>query len=311
MSVSNRVVESWLQNVPGFHGVVVDRVEQFAGGASNITCKVSLRESGTAAVVLRLQRDRGIFEPYDVLREAEVLRKLAPSAIPVPGLIAVEPDVAVLGAPFAVMEFVDAPHMGEAGADADYGAFTGVVAQIHQVEWRKLGLDFLATSDSAREATLTEVESVAGRMESFGCADDPLLREAVALLRRCAPTDGSLAFCQGDINVFNYLFRKKKVVAVVDWEQARISDPRSDIGQLVALSHLKGAPFGRAEDAGFVRAYEAVTGASLANMAYFRAFWLFQLGVIHDGWVAFNGSSPWYNRRDLDALLKQALAELA
>ena len=35
------------------------------------------------------------------------------------------------------------------------------------------------------------------------------------------PGDGRLALCQGDINVFNYLFRDREVVGVVDWEQAR------------------------------------------------------------------------------------------
>jgi hypothetical protein len=38
------------------------------------------------------------------------------------------------------------------------------------------------------------------------------------------------------------------LVGVVDWEQALISDPRSDVGQLVALSHLRGAaPYGPPE----------------------------------------------------------------
>lgn len=305
-----QAVEHWLQQVPELRGSRVERIEPFPGGASNITCKVLLRAVPTAAVVLRLQRDRGIFEPYDVLREAEVLKRLAQSTVPVPRVLATEADPSILGAPFALMKFVDAPHMGEAGAEADYAAFTTAVSEIHRVEWHALGLDFLGVPNSARDATLIEVESVAARMDAFGCSDDGLLVEALAVLRATVPADGRFAFCQGDINVYNYLFRAKKVVAVVDWEQARISDPRSDVGQLVALSHLKGAPFGPAEEAGFVRAYESVSAAKLTGMAYFRAFWLFQLGVIHDGWVAFNGSSPWYNRADLDALLAQALAEL-
>ena len=89
-----------------------------------------------------------------------------------------------------------------------------------------------------------------------------------------------------------------------------ISQLQDDIGQLVALSHLKGAPFGAANEAGFVRAYEAASGRSLREMEYFRAFWLFQLGVIHEGWVAFNGSSPWYSRADLDPLLARSIEEI-
>jgi aminoglycoside phosphotransferase (APT) family kinase protein len=99
-------------------------------------------------------------------------------------------------------------------------------------------------------------------------------------------------------------------VAVVDWEQARISDPRGDIGQLVALSHLKGAPFGPARTLPFVQMYEAASERELAHLEWFRARWLWELGVIYHGWRSFNGSEPWYTWVDLDALLTASLAEI-
>ena len=302
-------LQTWLRKLPDFESTAVQSITAFSGGASNITCKVSF-EVGNP-VVLRLQRDRGIFEPYDVLREARVLEHLAPSSVPVPAVLATEADSEVLGAPFAILEFVDAPHMGEAGVGADYGAFTAMVAQIHGLDWRALGLDFLGVPASSAAAIGLELETVADRMVAFGCANDDLLNEALRALRKTVPDDGRMTLCQGDINVYNYLFRQRKVVTVVDWEQARLSDPRSDVGQLVALSHLKGAPFGPVSDAGFVRAYEAASGERVDGMEFFRAFWLFQLGVIHDGWVAFNGSSPWYGRKELDSLLSLALDELS
>jgi aminoglycoside phosphotransferase (APT) family kinase protein len=125
------------------------------------------------------------------------------------------------------------------------------------------------------------------------------------------PGNGRLALCQGDINIFNYLFLGEDVVAVVDWEQARISDPRSDVGQLVALSHLKGAPFGPADSQSFVHAYGAASGKAVTGMGYFRARWLFELGVIYHGWKRFNNSEPWYTWEHLAELLEQSLAELA
>lgn len=74
------------------------------------------------------------------------------------------------------------------------------------------------------------------------------------------------------------------MVGVVDWEQALISDPRSDIVQLVALSHLRGAaPYGPPNENLFVQLYEAVTGETLESMELFRARWLFQLGVVYYG----------------------------
>ena len=143
-------------------------------------------------------------------------------------------------------------------------------------------------NQSVRAAVLREVEAVAARMPAFGCEDEPLLVRALAALRESAPGDGRLQLCQGDINIFNYLFRGGEVVAVVDWEQAHIGDARSDVGQLVALSHLKGAPFGPAGEASFVQAYQAAAGIELPHMDYFRALWLFELGVIYPNMDRFS-----------------------
>ena len=302
--------EPWLRRLPRFGGATVRGIAVADGGASNITCRVEVSSGEFAAVALRVQRDRGIFEPYDVIREGEVLRKLANSAVPVPRMLGSEPDRGVLGAPFIVMEWVDAPHMGIA-PDASFPAFTTAVVEVHRLDWRALGLEFLGVPRDARVAVLGEVEAVAARMPAFGCEDEKLLVRALASLREKAPGDGRLQLCQGDINIFNYLFRGGQVVAVVDWEQARIGDARSDVGQLVALSHLKGAPFGPAEQMPFVQAYQAASGRELANMAYFRALWLFELGVIYRGWMAFNESQPWYTWERLTELLEASLAEIA
>ncbi|MCC7364990.1 MAG: phosphotransferase family protein [Dehalococcoidia bacterium] len=302
-------VEAWLrERLPAFAAARVTRVTALDGGASNITCRVDL--AGAPSLVVRVQRERGIFEPYDVLREGEVLRRLAKSSVPVPAVIASEADPAWLGAPFIVLEYVNAPHMGVAGPEASFAAFVAAVANIHAQDWRALDLGFLGVPASARDAVRGEVTAVAARMPSFGIGDDARLVAARDLLLAAAPDDGELALCQGDINVFNYLFRAGEVVCVVDWEQARIGDPRSDIGQLVALGHLKGAPFGPAGAQPFVLAYQQAAGRELRNMAYFRAFWLWQLAIIHHGWVAFSGSQPWYTLDHVTELLGLALAEL-
>lgn len=301
--------EPWLRRLDGFAEARVETIVPAEGGASNITCRVEVAGGRFRAVGLRMQRERGIFEPYDVIREGRVIQMLRESTTPVPLMLGAEPDRKPLGAPFIVMEWIDAPHMGMA-RDASYATFTNAVANIHRQDWRALKLDFLGAPASGREAVREEVEAVAARMPAFGCDDDPLLAGALGVLRRTAPGDGQLCLCQGDINVFNYLFRDGEVVGVVDWEQAHIGDLRSDVGQLVALSHLKGAPFGPAEQTPFVQAYQAASGQELSRMEYFRAFWLFQLGVIYHGWIAFNESEPWYSWGRLTELLEASLAEI-
>jgi aminoglycoside phosphotransferase (APT) family kinase protein len=97
---------------------------------------------------------------------------------------------------------------------------------------------------------------------------------------------------------------------VVDWEQALISDPRSDIAQLVALSHLSGAaPYGPPNENLFVQLYEAATGETIESMELFRARWLFQLGVVYHGWKAY-GTEPWFTWVQVQDLLTRSVAEL-
>ena len=309
MAPSPESFQRWLRLQPNFETAVVRSIQPVDGGASNITCHAALETTSVTSVALRVQRDRGIFQPYDVVREGEVLRRLHGSAVPVPALIASEPDTRYLGAPFIVMQWIDAPHMGLA-PDASFAAYTRTVVAIHNLDWRALGLDFLGVPANASAALRNEITAVANRMDAFGCTADPLLIRARDTLLRTIPTDGHLTLCQGDINVFNYLFRGGEVVSVVDWEQARISDPRSDVGQLVALSHLKGAPFGPVSEQSFVQAYAATAGGPLSGMEFFRALWLFELGVIYHGWVSLNASEPWYSLDHVTGLLEAALAEL-
>jgi aminoglycoside phosphotransferase (APT) family kinase protein len=129
-------------------------------------------------------------------------------------------------------------------------------------------------------------------------------------VRGTAPSEGRLSLCQGDPNPFNYLFRDGRVVAVVDWEQARVSDPRSDIAQLIALAHLRGAaPFGPVRDDPFAQLFEAASGEAIDGLELFRAFWLLQLGVVFHGWKAF-GIEPWFTWSQIEELLPLALSEL-
>lgn len=303
---------AWLRRLAGCERARALAMRPVAGGASNLTFRVPLAHAPLPAVALRLQRERGIFEPYDVAREAAVLRRLAPSPVPVPRVLGVEPDAAVLGAPFAVLEWVDAPHMGEA-ADARVGldAHAAMMARIHALDWRALGLGRVLDVPDPASAERRWLERTAARMERFPGADDPLLRRALAVLRESAPAAAELALCHGDVNVFNYLVRDGEVVAVVDWEQARIGDPRADAAQLPALAHLRGAPFGPVRDQPSVRLWERARGAGATRgLEWFRARWLFELGVIHRGWTAFNDDEPWYSRALLAELLERALDEV-
>ena len=141
-----------------------------------------------------------------------------------------------------------APEADFATFAADLPAFAAALAAIHAIDWRAVGLDFLAYR--------VRPPKIQGRGRSRCAAHVGvrLRRRALTALLASTPSGGRLALCHGDPNPFNYLFRGQQVVGVVDWEQAPISDPRSDIGQLVSLSHLRGAaPYGPPSENPFVQ----------------------------------------------------------
>ncbi len=317
MVLKKQIVELWLRKQNGFEKVVLGDVSIVAGGASNSTWKIELENAPVKSIALRLQREHGIFEPYSISREAAILSALQGTDIPVPFVFGVEEGIDLLGAPFFVMEWVDAKHMGEvdlheAGPNI-FTAFVETVGRIHKIDWKLPSFSFIDVPDSLETSNLRELAVIERRMRQFPGAEEAdggLLPHTLNVLKKYVPSDGVLAFCQGDINIHNYLVRTGKIVSVVDWEQARIGDARSDLGQLIALSNLRGASFSDPNKMPFISLYEDLNNVSVMGMEYFRARWLFELGVIYYGWRHFNESDPWFQWELLKELLGLALNSL-
>lgn len=299
-------VTGWLRRLDGFDRATIAAVTPL-DGYSSINRRLDLVGAPVDRLVLKVQPESGIFEPYDVLREAAVLRGLARTAVPVPQVLAEERGAGPLGAPFFAMSWIDAPHMGAAADDRAYERFFEMVARVHSVDWDAAGLGVLGVPDSPAAGFRAEVDLVAERMRRQG-VQDPLLLEAHERLSSVVPTPGRLGLCQGDVNVFNYLVRDGEVVGVVDWEQARISDPRSDLGQLLTLLLLlEAVPFGPADDDPTAARYRQAAGIDVEGLEPFRALWLFQLGFIHRAYVAGKGEAPWYSWDRVAELLPRSL----
>ena len=306
-------VESWIRRLDGFADSSVRDIERVSDGYSNISWRLELEGAPVSAALLRQQPEHGIFEPYDLVREARVLEALADTAVPVPRVLGWDAEGSTLGAPIVLLEWIDAPHLGAAppeDAAGGFGAFVEMLVEIHHVDWKAAGLAFLGVPASPADAFAAEVEAVAQRMPGFGNAGESVLQEALVALRAVRVEGGRLALCHGDANVFNYLVRDGRIVGVVDWEQARIGDPRSDLGQLIALSHLKGEPFGPVADVLVVQLHDAAAGEPSTGLEPFRALWFFELAVILGGLSLHTHIDPWYSWADVTRLLGHALHDL-
>ena len=267
--------------------------ERLGGGVSNLTWRVE--RAGAAPAVLRLQRERGIFQPYDVLREARVLRCLGDTAVPAPPVLGEADAPNALGAPYMVMGWIDAPHMGQVASSPRLSAsYRAAVDAIHAVDWRAAGLGFLGPPAAGSEAAERDLALVAARAEAFGCGGDPFLAGLADACRALLPDSPEPRLCHGDINVFNYLVGgESEIVGVVDWEQANLGDPLSDWGLISALAALKGAP-GPPEEMPLSAPSLRVHGRTARDLRYWMLHQLYKLGVIHRIWSEIGDEPPWY-----------------
>src|SRR5262245_19848692 len=193
-------VRAWLNGLPGFENARADAVDPLTDGLSNVTCRLSLTNAPVASAVLGVQPKEGIFQPYDVMREAAVLRCLSGTSVPVPSVLATDSDTNFFGAPCLLIEWIDAPHMpapevDPAGFAADLSPFAQALAAIHALDWRAAGLEFLGVPDSPSDGFAKEIDVVQHRMRAFGCGEEPLLVRALSVLRASTPAGGRLALC--------------------------------------------------------------------------------------------------------------------
>jgi Phosphotransferase enzyme family len=282
-------VRAWLNSLPGFEKTGVDAVDPLTDGISNVTCRLSLTNSPVASAVLRVQPKERIFEPYDVMREAAVLRCLSGTSVPVPGVLATDSDSSFFGAPCLLMEWADAPHMpapevDPAGFAADLSPFAQALAAIHALDWRRRASPSLASP-------ILRVPASPRRSTSFntGCelSDATTTPCWSALIPFCVhlplqegawpcamgiPTRSTTSSATGRWSPWSTGNRLASAI------QGRMLP--SSLPCLICGGRCPSAPCGRTCSFG---CNEEAAGEMLEGLDLFRAFWVFQLGVVYHG----------------------------
>ena len=139
-------LEAYLRSrVPGLDGAMA--VERIGGGQSNPTYRLKFT---ARAVILRKQPSGELLpSAHAVDREYRVQSALAATDVPVPRMLHLCEDRAVIGTLFYVMEALDGrvihdssiPGAAPAERAALYDAMNDVLARLHQVDWRAVGLE--------------------------------------------------------------------------------------------------------------------------------------------------------------------------
>ncbi|MGW6143048.1 phosphotransferase family protein [Streptomyces sp. NPDC055140] len=264
-------------------GVSVGELATLPGGHSGLTYSVT---AGEAKYVVKAvppgQRPIG---RNDVLRQARVLRALSGSAVPVPGVAAVdEIQPAWFAMEFAAGEAVepvlDEPEVPGATARARMLDSARVLRKLHDTDVKGPALEAPEPLDAAGE-----LERWSRTMHAVPAELRPGGEELLTRFAEEVPDGLPPVLLHGDFRLGNVLYVDERAVAVVDWEIWSVGDPRIDLGWfLLFADHHNFPQLGRAvpglpTEAELLDAYRD-GGPELPAMSWFRALGRMKMAAI-------------------------------
>ncbi len=292
---------AWLEaHVPGFAGPLA--VEQFRGGQSNPTFKlltpgaeyVMRAKPGPAAKLLP--------SAHRIEREYRVMKALAGSEVPVPTMLALCEDEAVIGRAFYVMSFMAGrvlwdpalPDMTNAQRAAIFDEMNRVIAALHRVDYAALGLaDFGAPGNYfERQVGRWTKQYRASETEKIEAMD-----RLIEWLPANVPAGEETSIVHGDYRIDNLVFHpaEPRILAVLDWELSTIGHPLADFayhamswyvpaGMFRGLGGHDLAALGIPDAQAYIGRYCERTGrAGIEHMPFYLAYNMFRMAGILQG----------------------------
>ncbi len=291
------VLERYMErHVEGFRGPLT--VSQFQGGQSNPT--YHLASADTEYVLRRKPPGKLLPSAHAVDREYRVITALATTGVPVPRTYALCEDAAVVGTPFYIMEYVKGrvlidnllPNETPAGRAGIYGSMIDVLARIHTVDWRAVGLAEFGKPGNyyARQIHRWSTQYRASETEKIEAMEHLM----VWLPEHIPPADET-TLVHGDYRLGNLLIHptEPRVVAVLDWELSTLGHPLGDLAYHCMPYHLGRELYegfsgkdlgGIPPEEDYLADYCQRTGrTSIPDWDFYVAFGMFRLAAISQG----------------------------
>ena len=296
---------AWLEaSVPGFAGPL--SIEQFKGGQSNPTFKL-LTPGG--AYVMRAKPGpvaKLLPSAHAIEREYRVMAALAGRGVPVPKMLALCDDEAVIGRAFYIMSFAQGrvlwdqslPGVANAERAAIYDEMNRVIAALHRVDVTAAGL-----ADYGKPGNYFERQIGRWGKQYLASITQPiaemdrLMAWLPAHMPASARDDSNVSVVHGDYRLDNLVFHptEARVLAVLDWELSTLGHPLADFSYLCMGWHIPPGAFrgiagldlaalGIPGEASYIAAYCRRTGRSgIEHWDFYLAYNMFRLAAILQG----------------------------
>jgi aminoglycoside phosphotransferase (APT) family kinase protein len=237
-------------------------------------------------------------------REYRVISALADTEVPVARAYCLCEDESVIGTVFYVMECVDGrifwdpglPDLSAAGRSAVYEEMNRVIAALHKVDARAVGLSAFGKPGNyfARQIDRWIKQyraSETGRVEDF--------ERLIEWLPQNIPEGDASAIVHGDFRIDNMIFHpaEPRILAVLDWELSTLGHPLADFSYhclpwylpqslMNGFADRAGLPAGVPSLESYVAAYCrrcALDPIPADHWDFYMAYNLFRLGGIAQG----------------------------
>jgi aminoglycoside phosphotransferase (APT) family kinase protein len=285
------------QHLPGFAGPL--EVRQFLGGQSNPT--YHLRAAGGDYVLRRKPPGKLLPSAHAVEREYRVMAALAGTGVPVPEVLHLAEDPAVIGTAFYVMRYVPGrvlpelalPGLAPLERRALWDDAIAVLARLHAVDWRAIGLgDFGKPGNYYAR----QIHRWIGQYRASETEPIEDMERLIEWLPGHMPADDTTTLVHGDFRIGNTIVHpvEPRIVAVLDWELSTLGHPLGDLGYLCTpfrmpsgidgFRDLDLAALGIPSEAEVVDRYCELTGRKgIPDWTFYVAFALFRLAAICQG----------------------------
>ena len=277
------------------------------GGYSNITLMgelANVNKGDPSGIVVRIQPEgSAVFPDCNVQAQYQTMHLLKQAGLPVPSLLGLEMDPAVVGAPFFIMSRIQGHVPNENPlyhlegwfhdlnpAEIKQCWFSGIegLARLAKLDWQAAGFDFLRPSQG-----LTALAHQIQYYKNMLDWSEQLSGKHYALLGRCfnwltanQPTTETLSLSWGDAKLGNCVFQNGQLTGMLDWERPALSSPVDDLSWWLMLDQslctgygvprLEHLP-GREET---IAHWEKLSGFSAKDLPYYDVFSAWRFAII-------------------------------
>ena len=176
---------------------------------------------------------------------------------------------------------------------AIYRSMIEVLACLHMVDWRGIGLSNYGKPGNYIARQVTSLDGAVPRVETERI---DAMERLIAWLPAHTPADDAAAIVHGDYRPGNLLLHptEPRVAAVIDWELSTIGHPLVDLGHHALIFRTGPEDFGAFADrptpagipgeADHLETYCRITGrTSLPEWNFYIAFAMFRFAAIFQG----------------------------